>query len=55
MFVFVGLVICISYPGLFFQPEDEFIRFFGKLEPINETTYRRFDVKRAVPMKIQAF
>jgi hypothetical protein len=55
MFVFVGLVICISYPGLYFQPEEECIRFFGKLEPINETAYRRSDVKRAVLIKIQAF
>ena len=52
---FVGLVICFSYPALFFQPEDGGIRFSETLEPINETAYKRFKVKRAVLMKIQAF
>jgi hypothetical protein len=52
---FVGLVICDSYPALFFQPEDEGIRLSENLGPINETMYKRFKVKRAVLMKIQAF
>ena len=52
---FVGLVICVSYPALFFQPADESFRFSEILEPINETIYKRFKVKRAVLMKIQGF